>query len=48
MTVLAELEGDAAARQQELTKIIDGSIAAFNKMLGDQPKVVVPRQGGGR
>ena len=48
MTVLAELEGDAAARQQELTRIVDGSIAALNKMLGDQPKIVVPRQGGGR
>jgi len=48
MTVLSELEGDAAARQQELTKIIDGSITALNKLLGDQPKVIVPRQGGGR
>ena len=46
LTVLGELEGDAAARQQELTKIIDGSIAALNKMLGDQPKVIVPRAGG--
>ncbi|MCR4376165.1 MAG: hypothetical protein NUW22_15090 [Acidobacteria bacterium] len=48
LTVLAELEGDAAARQQELTRIIDGSVAALNKMLGGQPKIVVPRQGGGR
>jgi hypothetical protein len=48
MTVLGELEADATARQQELNKIIDGSIAALNKMLGDQPKVIVPRQGGGR
>ena len=48
MTVLGELEGDATARQQELLKIIDGSIASLNKMLGDQPKVIVPRRGGGR
>jgi len=46
ITVLGELEGDAAARQQDLQKIIDGSIAALNKMLGDQPKIVVPRAGG--
>lgn len=48
LTVLGELEGDAAARQRDLIQIIDGSIAALNKMLGDQPKIVVPRQGGGR
>jgi hypothetical protein len=46
LTVLGELESDAAARQQELTRIIDGSIAALNKLLGDQPKVIVPRGGG--
>jgi ERCC4-type nuclease len=47
-TVLKELDGDAALRAQELTRVIDTAIAALNKQLGDQPKVLVPRSGGGR
>lgn len=46
LTVLGELEGDAAARQQELQKIVGGSIASLNKMLGTLPKVIVPGSGG--
>ena len=45
LTVLGELEGDAAARAKELSTIVDTSIGTLNKMLGDMPKVVVP---GGR
>ncbi|HSG01462.1 MAG TPA: hypothetical protein VLA20_10035, partial [Vicinamibacterales bacterium] len=48
LTVLAELESDAAERTRELTAIIDGAIATLNRMLGDQPKVMVTRPGGGR
>jgi hypothetical protein len=46
LTVLKELEGDSATRAQELSKIIDGSIATLNRMLGDMPPVVVPGRGG--
>jgi len=48
LTVLSELESDAAERTRELTTIIDGAIATLNRMLGDQPKVMVTRPGGGR
>ena len=48
MTVLSELEADALQRSEELARIVDGAIASLNKMLGDQPKVIVPKGGGGR
>ena len=46
LTVLTELEGDAAVRAQELSTIIDGSINTLNRMLGDMPRVVTPGRGG--
>jgi ABC-type transporter Mla subunit MlaD len=46
LTVLQELEGDAAARARELSTIIDGSISTLNRMLGDMPKVITPGRGG--
>jgi hypothetical protein len=42
MTVLAELEIEVAARQQELQGIINGAIRELNQMLGNLPAVVVP------
>jgi hypothetical protein len=48
LTVLSELEGDAAERTRELNEIIDTAIATLNRMLGDQPKVIAPGRGRGR
>lgn len=42
LTVMSELQGDAAARRAELQAIIDGSLAQLNSMLGNLPAVVIP------
>jgi len=47
MTVLAELQSEAAERQAELQGIIDGPIGELNQLLGDLPAIVVPTQDSG-